>query len=120
MNKLFTAAVLLAMTTMSATAQDAQDTHLVINELMQSNVECVRDDIHEFPDSWVELYNPTGANISLGNYKIGTKNKADKAWALPSGSALQCNGFCRWLCHHLLRQGRSGGQSPSHRLPSGL
>jgi hypothetical protein len=34
MNKLFTAAVLLAMTTMSATAQDAQDTHLVINELM--------------------------------------------------------------------------------------
>ena len=98
MNKLFTAAVLLAMTTMSATAQDAQDTHLVINELMQSNVECVRDDIHEFPDSWVELYNPTGANISLGNYKIGTKNKADKAWALPSNVTVSAGGYVIIYC----------------------
>ena len=32
---------------------------LVINEIMQSNIECTMDDIHEFPDSWVELYNPT-------------------------------------------------------------
>ena len=98
MNKLFTAAVLLAMTTMSAIAQDAQDTHLVINELMQSNVECVRDDIHEFPDSWVELYNPTGANISLGNYKIGTKNKADKAWALPSNVTVSAGGYVIIYC----------------------
>ena len=98
MNKLFTAAVLLAMTTMSATAQDAQDTHLVINELMQSNVECVRDDIHEFPDSWVELYNPTGTNISLGNYKIGTKNKADKAWALPSNVTVSAGGYVIIYC----------------------
>ena len=84
MNKLFTAAVLLAMTTMSATAQDAQDTHLVINELMQSNVECIMDDIHEFPDSWVELYNPTDAPINLQGYKIGTKADASKAWQLPN------------------------------------
>ena len=26
---------------------------LVINELMQSNVDCVMDDLNEFPDSWV-------------------------------------------------------------------
>ena len=26
---------------------------LKINELMQSNVECIMDDIKEFPDSWV-------------------------------------------------------------------
>ena len=30
---------------------------LVINEIMQSNIDCVMDDINEFPDSWVELYN---------------------------------------------------------------
>lgn len=83
MKKLFTAVVLLVMTTMSA---NAQDTHLVINELMQSNVECIMDDIHEFPDSWVELYNPTDDRINLGNYKIGTKNKADKAWQLPDST----------------------------------
>lgn len=30
---------------------------LVINELMQSNIDCLMDDLKEFPDSWVELYN---------------------------------------------------------------
>ena len=56
---------------------------LVINEIMQSNVECIMDDIHEFPDSWVELYNPTDADINLKDYKIGTKLKESKAWQLP-------------------------------------
>ena len=84
--------MLLVMTTMLANAQ------LVINELMQSNVECVRDDIHEFPDSWVELYNPTGDPISLGNYKIGTKNKADKAWALPSDVTVSAGGYVIIYC----------------------
>ncbi len=92
MKKLITAAILLVMATMSANAQ------LVINELMQSNVECVRDNIHEFPDSWVELYNPTGDPISLGNYKIGTKNKADKAWALPSDVTVSAGGYVIIYC----------------------
>ena len=56
MKKLLTA-MLLVMTTMLANAQ------LVINELMQSNVECIMDDIREFPDSWVELYNATDEDI---------------------------------------------------------
>ena len=60
--------MLLVMATMSANAQ------LVINELMQSNVECIMDDIHEFPDSWVELYNPTDEEINLGDYQISNKN----------------------------------------------
>ena len=91
MKKLFTA-MLLVMTTMLANAQ------LVINELMQSNVECVRDDLNEFPDSWVELYNPTGDPISLGSYKIGTKNKADKAWALPSNITVSAGGYVIIYC----------------------
>ena len=77
MKKLFTAALLLAMTTMSANAQ------LVINELMQSNVECIMDDIHEFPDSWVELYNSGTTAVNLQNYWLGTKNDVTKAWQLP-------------------------------------
>ena len=56
---------------------------LQINELMQSNVECIMDDIKEFPDSWVELYNPTDAAINLKDYKISNKNKVKKAWQLP-------------------------------------
>ncbi|MBP5570959.1 MAG: hypothetical protein J6X46_08110, partial [Prevotella sp.] len=74
MKKIITAAMLLAMTTMSANAQ------LVINEIMQSNVECIMDDIKEFPDSWVELYNTTAEPVSLGEYQISNKNKANKAW----------------------------------------
>ena len=56
---------------------------LVINEIMQSNVECTMDDIKEFPDSWVELYNPSDAAINLKDYKISNKNKEKKAWKLP-------------------------------------
>ena len=62
----------------SATAQTLQ-----INEIMQSNVETLMDDIKEFPDSWVELYNPSDATINLKDYKICNKNKEKKAWQLP-------------------------------------
>jgi hypothetical protein len=70
--------------TILATALSTQAQDLVINELMQSNVECIMDDIKEFPDSWVELYNPTDAAINLKDYKISNKNKAAKAWQLPN------------------------------------
>ena len=59
------------------------NTTLVINELMQSNIDCIMDDLNDFPDSWVELYNPTAEDISLKDYKIGTKDKVSKAWQLP-------------------------------------
>jgi hypothetical protein len=69
--------MLLVITTISANAQ------LVINEIMQSNVECTMDDIHEFPDSWVELYNPTDTATNLKYYKISNKNNVANAWQLP-------------------------------------
>ena len=78
MKRLFTAAMLLVITTISANAQ------LVINELMQSNVECFFDDVtKEFPDSWVELYNKGTEPVNLKDYQISNKNKANKAWQLP-------------------------------------
>ena len=36
---------------------------LIINEIMQSNVDCITDDLNEFPDSWVELYNSSKSII---------------------------------------------------------
>lgn len=57
---------------------------LVINEIMQSNIDCIMDDINEFPDSWVELYNPGTETVSLKDYKLGDKNKVSKAYDLPS------------------------------------
>ena len=67
--------------TAAATQVRAQ---LVINELMQSNIDCVMDDLNEFPDSWAELYNTGAEPVNLGEYKIGLKEKADDAWQLPS------------------------------------
>ena len=78
MKRLFTAAMLLVITTISANAQ------LVINEIMQSNVECTMDDINEFPDSWVELYNSGDSAVHLQYYMIGTKPDVSKAWQLPN------------------------------------
>ena len=73
--------LLLLLTTLCCGSMNAQT--LVINEIMQSNIECTMDDIKEFPDSWVELYNPTDAAINLKDYKISNKNKEKKAWKLP-------------------------------------
>ena len=106
MKKLFTA-MLLVMTTMLANAQ------LVINELMQSNVECIMDDIHEFPDSWVELYNPTDEEINLKDYKISNKNKEGKAWKLPD-KTVAAKGYVIIFCD---KEGK--GLHTDFRLESG-
>ena len=56
---------------------------LVINELMQSNIDCVMDDRTEFPDSWVELYNHSGEAVALKDYRLGIGTKAEEAYQLP-------------------------------------
>lgn len=56
---------------------------LVITELMQSNVSGVIDDLNNFPDSWVELYNSGENTENLADYHIGLKKKIDKAYQLP-------------------------------------
>lgn len=59
---------------------------IVINELMQSNVDCIMDDLNEFPDSWVELYNAGDTYVSLKGYRLGTNAQKDAAWKLPDQS----------------------------------
>ena len=56
---------------------------LIINELMQSNVDCIMDDLNEFPDSWVELCNAGTNEVNLGNYRLGITQNAEEAWLLP-------------------------------------
>lgn len=57
---------------------------LLINELMQSNIDCIMDDLNDFPDSWVELYNSGSTAVNLSDYKLGKNNKEAKAWQLPN------------------------------------
>ncbi len=56
---------------------------LCFNEVMQSNVDCVLDDLNEFPDSWVELYNSNNDTIKLEDYSIGLSDKSSESYKLP-------------------------------------
>ena len=107
--KLKTSLAMLLMTT----AVEAQEKTLVINELMQSNVECIMDDINEFPDSWVELYNASDAAVNLKDYAIGTKDKASKAWQLPD-KTVEAKGYVIIYCDK-----EEQGLHTSFRLESG-
>ena len=66
-----TTALALATSIASAPAQ------VVINELMQSNIDCVMDDLNEFPDSWVELYNSGTTSVNLNQYAISDKDNVE-------------------------------------------
>ena len=81
MKRFFLLFIISIGTTLACSADEAKT--LIINEIMQSNVENLMDDIKEFPDSWVELYNPTDETINLKDYKISIKDKEKKAWQLP-------------------------------------
>ncbi len=96
--------------TILATAVSTQAQTLIINELMQSNIDCIMDDLNDFPDSWVELYNPTDASINLKNYKIGTKDKANKAWSLPN-KTIAAKGYVVIYCD---KAGEDEGVSALH------
>lgn len=60
------------------------DAALRINEIMQSNIDCIMDDLNEFPDSWVELYNSGNQEVLLDSYSIGLSDNAVKSYRLPS------------------------------------
>ena len=70
---------------------------VVINELMQSNIDCIMDDLVEFPDSWVELYNSGTEAVNLKDYKLGVKDKPGKAWKLPN-KTLAANAYVVVYC----------------------
>ena len=59
---------------------------LVINEIMQSNIDLIMDDLNDFPDSWVELYNPSDQPADLSEYSIYDKDKPSKAYRLPKAT----------------------------------
>ena len=69
----------------------ASEAELIINELMQSNIDCIMDDLNEFPDSWVELYNVCTSGVSLSSYSIGIKPDGSDAYQLPDRKSTRLN-----------------------------
>lgn len=84
-----------------------------INELMQSNIDCIMDDLNEFPDSWVELYNDGESDVNLSGYGISDKNNPDKAYRLPN-LTLKAKSYIIIYCDK-----SSKGRHTDFRLDSG-
>ena len=91
MKKLFSC---LAASVMCVSITNAQ---VVINEFMQSNIDCIMDDLNDFPDSWVELYNAGSAPVNMSEFSIGTSRKASKAYKLPK-QTLNAKGYALVYC----------------------
>lgn len=102
---------LLAMAASVATCLTTQ-AEICINEIMQSNIDCVLDEINEFPDSWVELYNPGNMALDLGDYSLGTSEKLKKAYKLQG--VIPAGGHVLVYCD---KEGK--GMHASFRLESG-
>lgn len=80
----------------TASASHAQSS-IVINEVMQSNIDYLMVD-NDFPDSWVELYNPTSRNVNVGGYIIGEKEDPTRGYKLPAGTSVPANGHLVIYC----------------------
>lgn len=86
---------------------------VVINEIMQSNIDCIMDDLNDFPDSWVELYNSGTAEVDLKDFSLGTSDDASKAWNLPS-EKISAGGYVLVYCDKV-----GSGFHTDYRLESG-
>lgn len=91
----------------------AANASVVINEIMQSNVDCFFTD-HDFPDSWVELYNDSNSPVSLAGWKIGDSDNTSSAWSLSSNTKIAAKGYLLIYCDK-----EASGLHTDFRLDSG-
>lgn len=71
---------------------------LRINEIMTSNMHTLMAD-HQYPDSWVEIYNDSSEPVSPAGYLIGKKAKISKAYKLPESlPEIPAKGFGLVFC----------------------
>ena len=83
-NMLIVASISFSATAFSTiNAQEGLTHTLYINEVMQSAVGGDIDLLMEYPDSWVELFNPNKKSLSVKGYRIGKKDKFKKCYELP-------------------------------------
>jgi len=84
--------------TVSATSLGSDESgHLVINEIMQSNIDQLMVE-HDFPDSWVELYNPTGKAINIQGYRIGLTPDFESSYLFPKSHHVAAHGYRLIYC----------------------
>lgn len=87
-----------------------QDNGIRINEIMQSNVDCLLLE-HDYPDSWIELYNANSSSVDIKGYTL--KNDKGESYTFPSNTTISAGGYLVIPCDKLSR-----GIHTSFRLES--
>lgn len=64
---------------------------------MQSNIDYLMVD-GDFPDSWVELYNPSSSDADISGYYLGSKEDSASDYKLPHGTIVPANGHLVIYC----------------------
>lgn len=83
----------LLLSLLFCTAASA-DTELVINELVASNA--VFTNGHSY--DWVEIYNPTGAQVNLTGWYLSNDPYNLKRWSFPDNTKIAKNGYLVVYC----------------------
>ncbi len=69
-----------------------QESFVVINELMASNLTTVQDNYGEF-DDWIELFNNTDTDFDLSGYFLSDNPANLDKWEMPEGTIIPANGY---------------------------
>jgi len=64
-----------------------------INELMQSNIDIVRDDLQEFPDSWIELYNDSDQSVNIQNWTVSIDANYQNGWKITKSVTIPAKSY---------------------------
>ncbi len=70
----------------------AEESDIVINELMASNDTIVADEAGEY-DDWFELYNTSDTDIDISGYFLTDKIDNLDKWELPEGTVIKANDY---------------------------
>lgn len=66
---------------------------LLVNELMASNSSTIADQTGEYAD-WIEIYNPTNAQVDLSGYYITDNRAQPTKFQLPGGVVVDPGAYC--------------------------
>lgn len=83
LKKVVLSAGMTTMCLLSGAQSPVTPNDICINEVMQSTFGGELDMLMEYPDSWVELYNPTSSTRIMKGFRIGKKDKFSKCYELP-------------------------------------
>ena len=64
-----------------------------INEFMQSNINLVRDDLQEFPDSWIELFNDSDEEVTIQNWIVSDDANYQNGWKITDPVIVSPKGY---------------------------